>query len=812
MSSTPPPPRSRSRSPKGLINRDYATGKPVDLSKPEEKVRQETERWLIDELGYEREQLDIEFSIRAGSKRPRPDITIFRQQSRKNRNQHTDVIGFVEVKPSSMAEAEEQLMSYMAVSNSCEWGVAATADARQFYRKSSTGKFPRIPSIPIAGLSIDEISRLKKSDLKPADNLKIRFKSILYHLYSNTNIQSRTKLCNEMTKILFCKIFDESLDIQTPYFQAPSHKSTNQIKEDIEQNLWNGVLEELSRVGVFPPSEKIILESDSVSYIVGELERVSLKDTDHDAIGAAFEVFAERYFVGEKGEFFTPRIAVKNAVRMLNPNYAQTIIDPACGSGGFLIYALEHVWRRIENESPNIETAKKNAPSYIYGIDKEPDLVKVARSYMALIGDGHTNIVDADSLKPMNKWSAQSKAMMFNLDNTRKEFDFVFTNPPFGADIKVEHSYILANYELGHRWEKDKISEKWIKTDSTTPTDPQILFIELCINLLKKGGKICIVLPEGVFGNPTQGYVRQWIMENLTILAIWDCPQNLFKPFTNTKTCILFGEKLKSFGQEIMMSVIKESGHDERGAEIRTEDGVLIEDFSKAVKDWRNRPTMFGAQNWNGEVSFLLGRSMLTHDNILVPRIYKNYVDQGYETATLKKLQEQGLLTVKTVPSKVRQREYVSDGIPYVRTSDLGVMELRQTIHAVPYETYERNKNSQDLQPLDILLIKDGTYRIGESVMLLKNDLQVVVQGHFYKIRALEGLNPYYLYWALRKTHSVILDLVIVQATLSSITKNRLLDIAIPFLPQGDQKRIGNRMKIILDSRRRFLDEFSNLG
>ncbi len=550
-------------------DKDFATGKRVDFSKPEEQVRQDTEKWVIEELGYASERVDIEYKVRIGSGTKRADIAVFRTSDAAKRSQHADVLGLIETKHASMADAEEQLWSYMAVSTDCEWGVAATPEARQFYRKAKEGKIERIPSVPVSGLSVDEVVRLEKSQLRPARNLKLRFKSILYHLYSNTNIQSRTRLCNEMTKILFCKIYDEKLDSPTPYFQVSSGATHEEVKNSIEENLWAGVLAQLSEAGVFPKDETVVLDSDSVAYVVGELERVSLKDTDCDAIGAAFEVFAEKYFVGEKGEFFTPRIAVKHAVKLIDPDYTETIIDPACGSGGFIIYALEHVWDKTRKRGKDRDMAETQAPKYIYGIDKEPDLVKVARSYMALIGDGHTNIVDADSLKPIEKWSDRARVVLTDFDNRPKIFDIIFTNPPFGADIKVEHSYILKNYELGHKWQRNEASGRWTKTDTTVPTAPQILFLELCVRLLNEGGRMCIVLPESVLGNPTQSYVRHWVLENLKILAIWDCPQNLFLPHTNTKTCILFAEKRKTHNYDIMMSVIRKSGHDARGAEVR---------------------------------------------------------------------------------------------------------------------------------------------------------------------------------------------------------------------------------------------------
>ena len=675
-------------------DKDYATGKSIDLSKPEEPVRQDTEKWLVKGLGYDKNRLDINYRIRAGSRKIKPDITIFRSEIHPNLDQHRDILGLVETKSKSIPEAEEQLHSYMAVCSQCEWGVAATAEARQFYRKKPNGDIERIHAIPPYGISIDASIRLTKSDLRPAVNLKLHFKSILYHLYSNTNIQSRTRLCNEMTKILFCKIYDEKLDRDVPYFQVLPDKSRPAIKRDIETHLWKPVLRNLQTTGIFQRNEKIILDPDSVAYVVGELERLNLSETDCDVIGAAFEVFAERYFVGEKGEFFTPRIAIKNAIQMLNPEYASTILDPACGSGGFLIYALEYIWATIEaTPGANKADDKKHAPSFIYGIDKEPDLVKVARAYMTLIGDGSTRIVDTDSLKPFDSWDEKARVMLADEDeNGRiKQFDFVFTNPPFGSDIKIKHRSVLEKYDLGHKWTKARNSSRWLKSGTTEPTSPQILFLELCVNLLKEGGKMCIVLPEGVLGNVGEGYVRQWLLENTTILAIWDCPALLFQPHTGTKTCILFIEKSQSFDSSIMMSVISKCGHDQRGAEVRDENGQLSEDFSKALADWESRPSEHYIGDWKGEVSIIVPRNDAIDKNLLIPRIYQLEHELGPITKTLGDLEDQNIISIKTLTCRVKQSEYDENGeIPYVRTTDLGVMELRPSVHKIPFEIYER--------------------------------------------------------------------------------------------------------------------------
>ena len=799
------------------INSDFATGKSIDLSKPEEPVRQDTERWLVEQLGYEKNRLDIEYRIRAGSRTVKPDITIFRKPLHPNMNQHKDILGLVETKSKSIPEAEEQLHSYMAVCSSCEWGIAATAETRQFYRRKSNGDIERIHAIPPNGTSIDESIKFKKTDLIPAVDLKLIFKSILYQLYSNASINNRTLLCNEITKILFCKIYDERLDRAEPYFQVLPDKTDFQIRRNIQKNLWEPVLKELEETtGIFRRTEKIELDPVSVRFVVGELEQLSLLKTDHDVIGAAFEVFAERYFVGEKGEFFTPRIAIKNAIKMLNPQYADIIIDPACGSGGFIIYALEHIWEAIDTSGLNKEATRRQAPSFIYGIDKEPTLVKVARAYMALIGDGATNIADTDSLMHFDDWNEKARVMLADDNGNIKEFDFVFTNPPFGADIKVKSHSILEHYDLGHKWTKAKNSSRWVKSDEIKPTEPQILFLELCVNRLKEGGRLCIVLPEGIFGNANTGYVRQWLLENTTVLAVWDCPEPLFLPHTDTKTCMLFAERSKSFNQSIMMSFISECGHDRRGAEIRGANGELIEDFSKALADWHDRPpeNSVDPQAWSGSISAMVQGGDLIDDNLLVPRIYQIEHKLGSETKRLGDLETEGIISIKTVNGKVNESEYDDEGeIDYVRTSDLGVMELRPSVRKVPLTVYKRVRKTQDLQPLDILVIKSGKYLIGESLMLSKDDVKIVVQNEFYKIRVLDNskLDPYFLLYALKKSQSFIRDSALSQSTLSRVNIGRMRSIPIPYPSSSGQAEIGSEMREILEQRRENREKLNSL-
>ena len=299
--------------------------------------------------------------------------------------------------------------------------------------------------------------------------------------------------------------------------------------------------------GVFEEHEKIVLEPESVRWVVSELEKFSLMETDKDVIGSAFEVFAERLFVGDKGEFFTPRQVVKMAMEMIDPEPGERILDPACGSGGFLIYALEHVWDKMASSSkykgPHLDQLQNEfAMKCFYGIDKEIDLVKICKAYMSIIGDGRSNIVKADSLKGIDEWEDKAKNVLTEDGRALKQFDVILTNPPFGSKIKIEHEHILVNYDLGHKWEKDE-ENNWVKTAKTKHTEPQILFIERCLNLLNNGGRMAIVLPDGIFGNPSDGYIRQWIKSKAEILGIIDCPHNtIHATHTYQDKCIVIEE------------------------------------------------------------------------------------------------------------------------------------------------------------------------------------------------------------------------------------------------------------------------------
>jgi type I restriction enzyme M protein len=280
-------------------------------------------------------------------------------------------------------------------------------------------------------------------------------------------------------------------------------------------------------------------------------------------------------------------------VDILDPDDEDLIIDPACGSGGFLIEALRHIWRKLDAEGEKYHWNKSNlqeekmeiALNKIRGIDKDYFLSKVAKAYMAIIGDGKSGIFTEDSLEVPNNWGTMTRTKIHLND-----FSVLLTNPPFGSKIPVRGEDKLKQFELGHKWKQDKKTGNWEKGKLKDKEAPQILFIERCLQLLKDGGRMAIVLPDGIYGNDNLSYVRKFLIENGRLLAVIDVPIETFMPNASTKTSILIFQKLSKTKipkeYPIYMAVAESCGHDRRGKDNGEDDiSKIADDFKKWQKE-----------------------------------------------------------------------------------------------------------------------------------------------------------------------------------------------------------------------------------
>lgn len=559
---------------------------------PEEYVRQEYCRILLDVYKYPKEFIDVEFPIKVGSTNKRVDIVVFNNSIKSQDN----ICWIVETKKKDEKEGVEQLWSYMAATTA-RFGTWTNGDNILYYYKNfeKSNRFEELPDIPKFGESVDSIGKYTKDELVKCTDLKGVFNRCNNYFFSNQGL-TQDKRFSEILKILFCKIEDEKdlFNNKCNFYITPSERKNKEEMENFRNRinvLFEKVKERFRDDNIFENNDIVLLNDRCLAFAVAELQKYSLLETNVDVKGVAFETFVGANLRGEHGEFFTPREIVTMATECIMPRIDEVICDPCCGSGGFLVMVLKNIRQQYKELSKKRTELNVNvlfreyADNYIRGIDFNPDLARVAKMNMVLNDDGHTGIFHFDSLTPFDEWPEKIKRKIY-----KEKIDIIMTNPPFGKKCIIDDKKILQQFQLGHKWEK--VDNKWKPTqvvdDSRTP---DVLFIERCLELLKPGGRMAIILPDGILGNDGYEYVRQFIIDNAEIVAIIDCPVESFLPSTDTKTSlmILKKKKAKEFPQtfDVFMAIAKTCGHDRRGKEIykRDKNGELIEENGSVVID-----------------------------------------------------------------------------------------------------------------------------------------------------------------------------------------------------------------------------------
>jgi type I restriction enzyme M protein len=597
---------------------DFIDGVTQRPDTPEEYVRQEIAKSLVREYRYDKACIEVEFTLRLGSRKPRADLVIFAPDVAHSQEQASIIVECKAstVKSSDKEEGVGQLQSYMAACPNVAYGMWTNGIERFCYRRIVKGGqviVEDVPDLPQFGRDTDEEDRPRFDQLKPAtsDALLFAFRRCHNYIAGNQGLQKPAAFW-ELLKLIFCKIHDERHNDEVQFYTAAN-----------ERHGVNGPLKVQKRIDalfsqvkndyptIFKASESLELKPVVLAYLVTQLQMYSLLESDIDVKGRAYEEIVGSNLRGDRGEFFTPRNICQMAVAMLDPSEKQLILDPACGTGGFLITAMNHVIEKIRAAEiakwgDNLRRAeeatqgriRKFAGKYIVGIDFNPDLVKATKMNMVMNNDGAGGLFQANSLEAPVTWERElfEKKLIGNVD-------LLFTNPPFGSKIPVTDTAILEKYDLGHTWQYDKDADRWTMTDAVQKSQPpEILFIERCVKFLKPGtGAAAIVLPDGILGSPGLGYVREWILRNTYVLASLDLHPDTFQPFVSIQTSVLVLRRKSADvmavenaaghlnDYSVFMAVANHIGHDKRGFKnyVRDRKGnEVIEVAEELVKAW----------------------------------------------------------------------------------------------------------------------------------------------------------------------------------------------------------------------------------
>lgn len=672
-----------------------------------------------------------------------------------------------------------------------------------------------------------------RKGLIPPHDLKVIFNDLRNHLAGSFKGTTRDeRLAEQLIFILFCKIMDEQ-DTE------PDQHVLLQINHPNKANILERLLDKFNHLkttfsSVFDQTDTIDIDLASLIFIFNKIQYYCISDASRDSIGDAFEVFLGSSLRGNKGQFFTPKNVVRTMIEFLDPKVGETLLDPACGSGGFLTETFLY----ILTNNPTLDSSLliESLSNTLFGIDKDCFLAKVARIYLMILGLLTNNIFCDNSLESPINWDSPTKKLI-----KLNYFDIVITNPPFGSKISISDNKLLREYELGHKWVKTKSSmlKKSSKLQDQQP--PQILFIERCLQLLKPGGRMGLVLPDGIFGNPSDRYILEFLYKNTKLLGIISCSTLVFLPNAHIKTSLLFIEKSSPPpNYEFFMAIANNIGHDKNGKPLYLMDTsgdhiedfkgnkILNDDFSTIITNFRN--FLKGIRDDHTHLGFSFNFSQI-QNNILIPEYYNPEIDieisklentGKFSFIAVKELVKKGFLDI-TRGHEVGSRFYGTGNVPFVRTSDLINWEINiDPKKQVNEDIYYQYKDKQDIQPGDILFISDGTFLIGKSAMVTENDTKILIQSHLKKLRVVKNdlLDEFILLWALNSeiVQKQIKAKTFVQSTISTLG-NRLLEIKLPIPKESSLKKILSSeikeiitTKMILKDRIRssvdFLDKF----
>ncbi len=521
----------------GTTIRYVIPGKRYKFTDPEEQVRARYYVELIEKYQCPQERIDLEVTVPRRTPSDSADIVVFRDDDKKA------PFIVIECKKDGVSDAEFTQAIEQAFGNcnslSGHYAVVIAGNTRRFFEAKGYKPLERIENviadIPVGYGRVEEW-RYKKG--APDWELQVIERQDLIRvlekchdtLWQGGKLEPMTAF-DELSKILFVKIRDEKRARRDgePYdFQIKTHERPKSVADRI-----NGLYQEAKAQDTDVFTEDIRVDESRLFSVVSHLQGINLNQTDLDVKGVAFERFLGDFFKGKIGQYFTPRELVEFMVKMVQPQHEAFILDPACGSGGFLLHAMDYV--RSEASLYYPEDSREHythwhnfAERRLFGIEISEAIARVVKMNMLLHDDGHSNVIRNDALVNFDTLSNQHSGF------EKEKFDLILTNPPFGAVVIKEESPYLDDYDLG----KGKASQK-----------TEILFLERCFDFLKwETGNLAIVLPDGILTNSSLQYVRNYIEQHFQILAVVSLPQTAFTHYgAGVKPSILF---LRKFSQQ----------------------------------------------------------------------------------------------------------------------------------------------------------------------------------------------------------------------------------------------------------------------
>ena len=583
---------------------------------PEEKIQAIAFLTLVLIYCYPRQRIRMFVPIQMGVDTKEADIVVYDDDDLQ-----TPLI-ITECKKPTVSELEfkvavDQAFSY-AVAEGAKYVWGTTSLKNEYYQVPPKKPKARITIPDIPQFGVEELARFKYAfeggttkngqklfplETVSQDELTRRFQQAHQALWGGGELNP-SEAFDELDKLIFCKLWDERRPRKPgePYdFQIIAerpaddseearHKAEHKTNEMLLARV-RALYEEGRKKDPEVFKDSIRLSAAKVRTVTSYLESVNLQDTDLDSKGRAFETFMGSFFRGDFGQYFTPRAIVKFIVDVLPIKNDSLVLDTSCGSGGFLLHALDKVRREADQyfkfgSDKHYRYWHDFAQNNLYGIEINEQIARTAKMNMIIHDDGHTNVVSSDGLLPSDEIRVITKNQGFKSGR----FDFIITNPPFGSTVKQTEKAYLHQYRLATK-EVD-----WLNPKSKAAERPgqatEILFIEQCYRYLVEGGYLAIVIPDGILTSSSLQYVRDEVENLYRIVAVVSLPQTAFAATgAGVKSSVLFLRK-HTAAETKQIRDTKQRIKDNIRAAGKLEERLITIDRNKkaALKELNDRP------------------------------------------------------------------------------------------------------------------------------------------------------------------------------------------------------------------------------
>ena len=754
---------------------DALSGKQIVGGSEERDATQPFVFYLTQRLGWHPQQIITrpQWRVPKSPSSPRTagypvDIAIFDSDKHQGDSSHIRII--VECKAPDQDTGIRELKTYLGLEPEARLGIWFNGERHVLVWKSVDGfvvdRYGPVPG-PTDPLSAARAQPpLRYADLVQPPNLRAVFGRLRDRIAAQDTLVNRDEfILNDLANLLICKIADEQDGEVEPLrpmaFQLAGSRAAT---AEAVRRFFGHIKTRLTSVFI-DPHEELHIDDASLEEVVKTLQPYRLLGHDRHAVGKAFQVLRGRALKGEEGAYFTPPALVDCVVSILDPIHSTRLIDPACGTGGFLAAALDHVFHNIDEDRVLSAPAKHNAKrrwaaDHLFALDKDAVSTKLCRAYLTLLGDGRAHVYRADTID-RGDWGNRSDDLKRAV--APEVFAQVMTNPPFGRNLTVASDIGRAEgLKVCRGWKRS--GDQWKPTGNWRKAQLGLAFFERSLDMLQDGGQMAIVLPETFLFSATFKWFVDWICRATTVTHVVDVPMVAFEEFCRAKTCILFVQKtIPSPGHQITMSYPKSIGQDRRGKPLyrielggeREAEAVLDNEMAEAVEEivstsYRGkRKKRVGGEE--SRLRFEVSQVAARDRGVLVPRFWwraesdaalARWISRHPSTVvTLGELQEEGTVAAFGGHGSPSTNVRGTGAIPYVKVTDLKNWRINENpTNYIHEDVAEKLKRAgPELEYGDLVSPARASSNIGQFAMVLPWQRHIVITKEVLILRVLSN-------------------------------------------------------------------------